>query len=93
MSLLDRSGTLFLLEEPVVVAQHELTVDLAHQFECHTHGDENGGSGERERLDVAHPQDDVRQDGNGGRRSLLPLRSRCANGFSGGWKRPKTGSN
>src|SRR3954453_19787480 len=32
------------LQEALVVAQHELAVDLAHQLECHTDGDQHGGA-------------------------------------------------
>ena len=40
-----------LLEESLVVAQRELAVDLAHQFERHADGDQHAGAGEPERVD------------------------------------------
>jgi hypothetical protein len=32
------------LQETLVVALHELAIDLAHQFECNTHRDQHGGA-------------------------------------------------
>src|SRR3954453_83310 len=54
------------LQEALVVAQHQLAVDLAHQLECDTDGNQHGGAREREVLDVEQPQDDVRRDGDDG---------------------------
>ena len=51
-----------LLQEALVVALHQLAVDLAHQFERHTYCNQHSGSGKWERLNIANPQNDVRQD-------------------------------
>ncbi len=50
----------------LVVAQHELAVDLLHGLEGHTDGDEQGGAGERVVLDVPDGQEDGRQQGHQG---------------------------
>src|SRR6056297_2990397 len=53
-----------LLQETLVVAQRELAVDLTHQFECDTDGDQHAGSGEAEGVDVGDDQQDVREHGD-----------------------------
>src|SRR4249920_52756 len=52
------------LQEALVVAQHQLTVDLTHELECDADGDQHGGTGKREVLHVEQRQDDVRRDGD-----------------------------
>src|SRR5215211_2752423 len=41
-----------LLQESLVVAQHQLAVDLPHQLQRHAHRDQHAGAGEREALHV-----------------------------------------
>src|SRR4249919_2824754 len=54
------------LQEALVVAQHQLAVDLTHEFECDADGNQHGGTGKREVLHVEQPQDEVRRDGDHG---------------------------
>src|SRR6056297_824981 len=48
-----------LLQEALVVAQRELTVDLSHQLECDADGDQDTGSRESEGVDAGDDRQDV----------------------------------
>ena len=51
-------------EEALVVAQHQLAVDLLHGLEGDADGDEQGRAGERIVLDVPEGQHDRREQGD-----------------------------
>src|SRR6266513_3136099 len=55
-------GALRLREETLVVAHHQLAVDLLHRFERDAHGDQQRGAAERELSDIPQREHQQRRD-------------------------------